>query len=136
LIIEKGYYRNGKKNGKLKKYDEQSLCLTSIEYRRNCLLTKKIEFFSTKNVKTLELYKDGVLHGNRVEYYSNGNVKIDEEYVEGKKHGIRSIYYVTKKLRSEAYYVNGEIDGECKVWFLNEFWMVRYKNSSNTGNIL
>ena len=83
IIIFKGEYLNGKKNG------------------------KGIEYFQNNKIKFEGEYLNGKRNGKGKEYGKNGLI-YEGEYLNGKKHGKGKEYDKHKKLIYEGEYLNGE----------------------------
>lgn len=94
-------YKNGEKNGYLKKYNRRNGCLIKENY-----------------------YKNGLLHGEYKEYIANNNLALLEcNYKDGKLHSTFKKYYITGEINIETTYNNGYIDGKYIVY--DEFGSVK-----------
>ena len=90
IVIFKGEYLNGKKNG------------------------KGIEYFQNNKIKFEGEYLNGKKHGKGKEYNKYGLV-YEGEYLNGKKHGKGKEFDKHKKLIYEGEYLNGKKNGKGKV---------------------
>ena len=99
-IIFSGEYKNGKKNGKGKEYNEEG----DLIFEGNYLNGKR-------NGKGIEYNKVSTNTGNRFEYY-----KFEGEYLNGLKNGFGKLY-IDNELIFEGNYSNNERNGEGKEYY-------------------
>lgn len=93
IIVEKGEFNNGEKNGEW------------LTYSRKGKLIRKIN------------YNNGILHGKVELYFLNGSPKLNGEFVNGNKVG-KWIYYTEKgKIKLEGSYENNRPTG---IWTIND----------------
>lgn len=130
---EEGRFKNDKKNGYWKTFDEEGNLLETLKYVDGILIPDpeelakldiKREYHSNAQVKSVGSYNKGIKEGVHREYsmegevtgakiYSKGKV-IGEGIVdaEGRRQGPWKEYYDTGELRSEGNYKKGLRDGD------------------------
>jgi len=133
-----GFYRNGKKSGFFKYYDENGNFLKVEKYENDVLLenaveTRQIErrtaYYPTGQTKTIAGYFQDLPEGVRLEYDINGNITegyifrngvlINEGIVDGggRRQGAWKEYYESGALRWEGAYLNSLMQGRWKYYF-------------------
>ena len=103
IVIFKGEYLNGKRNG------------------------KGIEYFQNNKIKFEGEYLNGKKNGIGKEYNKKGLV-YEGEYLDGKKHGKAKEYDKYKNLIYEGEYFNGKKHGQGKEYNKNGIYEVEYLN--------
>jgi len=88
-------YKNGKKNGASKEWNENGNIVSECHYL------------------------DGKKDGNRKFYFSNGNLFFEENYLNGNLHGAYTIFNKNGQLILECNFLDGHLDGEYKTWHNN-----------------
>ena len=107
ILIFKGEYEKGRKNGKGKEYYDTGILKFEGEYingkrwngkgyNKNGLIQFEIidgkgeikEFYEDGKLKFEGEYLNGEKNGKGKEYYDNGNIKFEGEYLNGEKNGI------------------------------------------------
>lgn len=128
-----GRYRNDKKHGYFKTYDETGNLLETLKYEDGILIPEpqelakldiKREYHPNAQVKSVGSYNKGVKEGVHREFsmdgkvtaakiYSSGNV-VGEGIVdaEGRRQGPWKEFYDTGELRSEGKYKDGQREGD------------------------
>lgn len=85
-VMGEGDYKNQRKEGEWRFYDDQSV-LSSVEF-----------------------YKDGKIHGTVKVYYLNGNLAAEFEYVDGLKNGPFKEYFQEGGVKIEGTYRDNSFD--------------------------
>jgi len=130
---EEGRFKNDKKNGYWKTFDEEGNLLETLKYVDGILIPEpeelakldiKREYHPNAQVKSVGSYNKGVKEGVHREYSMEGNVTgakifskgkvIGEGIVdaEGRRQGPWKEFYDTGELRSEGNYKNGLREGD------------------------
>jgi len=139
-VKTEGVYRNGKRNGYFKEYDENGMLTDVAKYVDDVRqeeapeLTKldvRTDYYPDGKVKTVGSYKGNVPEGIRREYNEQGNVVAAYTYRNGKvvaegvvdDEGIRDgawrEYFDNGQLRAEGVYRNGHRIGKWKFYHPN-----------------
>jgi antitoxin component YwqK of YwqJK toxin-antitoxin module len=74
------------------------------------------QFYPNKKAKSLETYKNGLLHGKRLFWYANGNMLGEETYKEGKRNGISKWWFEDGNEACEIKYKDGILVDTAWVW--------------------
>ena len=133
LLVFKGEYLNGKRNGKGREYYDNNNLKYQGEYKEGKIwngkgydIKGKLEFeVKNGNGKVKEYKSDGKLlfegeylkgerNGNGKEYNNNGELLFEGEYLNGKKNGKAKEYYYNGKLKFEGEYLNDKKNGKAK----------------------
>ncbi len=94
------YFRNDKRHGNGKEYDESGNIVALFEYFNGYLIENlKINRFDYQNRK----------QGRWMEFYTNGNVFTDASYMNDKLHGYYREYNEAGVLIKEMRYLNGDV---------------------------
>ncbi|HPG73747.1 MAG TPA: hypothetical protein PLM49_05595, partial [Bacteroidales bacterium] len=94
------YFRNDKRHGNGKEYDESGNIVALFEYFNGYLIENlKINRFDYQNRK----------QGRWMEFYKNGNVFTDASYMNDKLHGYYREYNEAGVLIKEMRYLNGDV---------------------------
>lgn len=130
---EEGRFKNDKKDGYWKTYDEAGNLLETLKYVNGILIPDpeelakldiKREYYPNAQVKTVGSYNKGVKEGVHREYSMEGNVTGAKIYskgrvigegivdTEGRRQGPWKEFYETGELRSEGSYKNGQREGD------------------------
>ncbi|MBL7904125.1 MAG: hypothetical protein JNL22_03790 [Bacteroidales bacterium] len=139
-IKTEGTYRDDKKNGYFKEYDEKGM-LTEVSKFVNDVkqeetpelvkLDVRTDYYPSGKVKTVASYKGEIPEGIRREYAENGSVVASYVFKNGKmvgegviddegvKDGPWKEYYETGQLLSEGTYRNGKRTGKWRFYHLN-----------------
>ncbi len=121
-----GTYLNGKRNGKGKEYS----CLGYLKFDGEYLNGYKIEGkgYNDKGKLIFELERNG----KGKEYYDNGNLKFEGEYLNEKKNGKGKSYYKNGKLEIEGEYKFDKLNGKVKKY--DEYGELRFDGEYKNGN--
>jgi len=135
-----GTYKDGKKNGYFKDYDENGSLLTvkkfvndveQVQAQEITSLKLKTDYYPSGKVKTVASYNGDIPEGVRREYSEDGKITagyiftkgaltgegiVDEE---GNKEGAWREYYTDGTLRSVGTYTNGKPVGNWKYYYEN-----------------
>ena len=130
---EEGRFKNDKKNGYWKTYDEKGNLLETLKYEDGILIPEpeelakldiKREYHPNAQVKSVGSYNKGVKEGVHREYSMEGEVTAAKIYskgkvigegivdAEGRRQGPWKEFYETGELRSEGKYKKGLRDGD------------------------
>lgn len=122
-IIGTGTYRDGKKHGVHRTYDETGSIVASSIYEKGVKTAEGligvsgryegdwILFYQDGSVKEKGAYEDGVREGDWEFYYENGELRQKGEYRQGRVQGRWVWYYKDGNLRREEEYRRGREDG-------------------------
>jgi len=138
VVSLEGRYKNDKKHGYFKTFDESGNLLETLKYEEGILIPDpqelakldiKREYYPNAQVKSVGRYNKGVKEGVHRQFtetgqvsaskiYSNGKV-IGEGIVdaEGKRQGPWKEFYEPGELRSEGKYKDGLREGEWKFYY-------------------
>ena len=94
--IEKSYYENGnirytnpmknnKLNGIAKYWSEEGLLINEVEYLNGLLHGEWIEYYPSKDIKSVSRYKFDKKDGLQITYYVNGNKKSETLFSDGRQ---------------------------------------------------
>lgn len=140
ITKEEGRFRNDKKDGYWKTFDEQGNLLETLKYENGILIPEpeelakldiKREYHPNAQVKSVGSYNKGVKEGVHREYSMDGVVVASKIYnkgkvvgegivdAEGRRQGPWKEFYDTGELKSEGSYKNGLREGE---------WIFYYKD--------
>lgn len=140
LTKEEGRFKNDKKNGYWKTYDEEGNLLETLKYENGILIPDpeelakldiKREYHPNAQVKSVGSYSKGVKEGVHREYSMDGAVtgakifskgKVVGQGIvdaEGRRQGPWKEFYETGELRSEGRYKNGKRDGEWVFYYID-----------------
>ena len=133
LLVFKGEYLNGKRNGKGREYYDNNNLKYQGEYKEGKIwngkgydIKGKLEFeVKNGNGKGKEYKSDekllfegeywkGERNGNGKEYNNNGELLFEGEYLNDKKNGKAKEYYYNGKLKFEGEYLNDKKNGKAK----------------------
>lgn len=153
-VRTEGTYRDDKRNGYFKEYDEMGV-LTDVSKFINDIrqeevpelakLDVKTDYYPTGKVKTVASYKGDIPEGIRREYAENGQVTASYTYRNGKiigegiiddegvKDGPWKEYYDDGQLRSEGNYRQGKKIGKWRYYHPNGN-IEQEGNFNNLGN--
>jgi antitoxin component YwqK of YwqJK toxin-antitoxin module len=91
----------------------------------------------SKDIMTLEFYKNGKLNGVRKVFYKNNIIAEEVTYVDGKKNGVAKTYGENKKIINELVYGNDELNGKATYYNANgdgsKLYDGEYKNNTKVG---
>jgi antitoxin component YwqK of YwqJK toxin-antitoxin module len=93
-------YRNGKKEGLSKEYDEEGNLITLLEYNKDYLVSRE---------RINRTDKNGLKQGEWKEFYANGGIKSEKTYKDDMMHGYYKEYDNRGKLVVTMLYENGAI---------------------------
>lgn len=140
VVKSEGVFKDDKKNGYFKTYDEEGMLLTvkkyvndveQIEAPELTSLSLKTDYYPSGKVKTVASYNGNTPEGVRREYNEEGKITagyifkkgiltgegiVDEE---GDKQGAWKEYYEDGTLRSTGSYIKNKPVGEWKYYFEN-----------------
>ncbi len=132
-VTLEGRYRNDKKHGYFKSYDEAGNLLETLKYEDGILIPEpeelakldiKREYHPNAQVKSVGSYNKGVKEGVHREYSMDGKVTGSKIYskgkvigegivdAEGRRQGPWKEYYETGELRSQGSYKDGKREGD------------------------
>ncbi|MDZ4204280.1 MAG: hypothetical protein U1C46_05620 [Bacteroidales bacterium] len=135
-----GTYREGRKDGYFKTYDQKGNLLDLKKYVEDieiqdvpeiAKLTARNEYYETGKIKNTTTYRNNLPEGIRREYDEEGKIEIAIVYASGKmlgegivneegvKEGPWKEYYFSSQLRAQGVYLNGKKKGE---------WIFHYEN--------
>lgn len=136
-----GHFEHGEPVGTMKRYFSSGDLKAKMDYKKNDKVYTKLyypdhslaaeglyknqqkdstwKYYAEKQnmLKSIENYKDGVLHGKNIIYYKNGQMVELKIWKNGEKDGIWKTYYPDGSLRTETKYTEGELNG-----FFNAYW--------------
>lgn len=98
----KGFYDNGQK-----KFDEYIQINENIIYPDGGYNT----YFYNGNVKTNEIYKNGLRNGPSIEFHENGKLRFKSNFIDGKLHGPYFKYYDNGNLEEKGNFVEDQLNG-------------------------
>lgn len=78
------------------------------------------QFYSNKQSKFIETYKNGLLNGKRIFWYENGNVRGEEIFKNGSRDGISKWWFEDGKEACEVKYKDGILVDTARVWHKKE----------------
>jgi len=114
ILIFKGEYLNGKRNGIGKEYNYDGKLLFEGNYLNGKRNGKGKENNSLGKLKFEGEYLNGERNGKGKEYSLYGKLKYEGEYLNGERNGKGKEYYYNGKLLFEGEYLNGERNGKGK----------------------
>jgi len=154
-IVEKGYYKNSRKDGKWIKYWPNGNVKSEMFYKRGRTSGNYITYFNNGNIEEQGTMKSGTLYGEYKMYwpngqirqnktfsdngnsegivelfYENGNKEVSYNTENGKESGRATWFYENGDLKKEAFYSEG-IASESK-----EYTMVNLPYNSPNDNII
>lgn len=153
-VKTEGTYRDDKRNGYFKEYDDKGMLTDIAKYVNDvkqeevpelARLDVKTDYYPDGKVKTVASYKGNVPEGIRREYNENGQVTDSYTYRNGKivaegiiddegvKDGPWKEYYEDGQLRSEGNYRQGKKIGKWKYFHQNGN-LEQEGNYNNQGN--
>lgn len=90
---------------------------------------------ASKNLMTLENYKNGKLEGVRTVYYPNGKLVEEVLYKNGLKEGVYTKYSENGIVLEKSFFKNGEYDGEAVYKDPNDLVIAKgkFKNGKKVG---
>lgn len=68
---------------------------------------------NSKDVKMIEIYKNGLLNGKRTIFYLSNILADETTFVDGKKNGVQKIFTEKGIVIEESHFKNNEYDGSC-----------------------
>lgn len=149
-----GIYRNDKRNGYFKEYDEKGMLVNISKYVDDILqeeapelvkLDVKTDYFTNGKPKTVASYKGNIPEGIRRDYDTTGRVIAAFTYINGKivaegiiddegiKDGLWKEFYIDGQLRSEGLYNFGKRVGKWRFYHQNGS-IEQEGNYNNLGN--
>ena len=146
LIVQHEYYpngkvkreasfRDGKREGVWREFDEQGNVLNSQTYQKGVLVGQGIvdtdgkrrglfkEFYPDNSLRAEGVFVDGLRSGEWKFYYHNGQIQEIGSYQEGQPDGIWTWYYKKKQKQIEEQFFKGTPNGS-------------YKEYDSRGNII
>ena len=129
-----GVYKNGKKNGVFKEYDDYNGALKyETSYKDDKKNGIRKEYDSDSTLRFEINYKDDEMNGAYKEYY-DGVLRVDAYYKDGKKEGIYKSFDGKGLPQYEISYKNDERDGTYKEFTDGKLHLeVSYKNGKFDG---
>ncbi len=148
----KGYFNNGKPEGKLIRYYPEGNVKAKMNYRGDtvdvvlynrkgdCVITgkyfqkKKTGIWTTcreNRLIALEEYQNDLLNGKSIRYTEAGGVAEEKHWKGGKPDGVWKLFFPDGKLKLQTYYVAGELEGSMISYFPEEKLRARGKYRSN-----
>ena len=148
-----GRYKNDKKDGYFKTYDEEGNLLETLKYVDGILIPDPVElakldikreYHPNAQVKSVGSYNKGVKEGVHREYTPEGEVSAAKIYskgkvtgdgvvdAEGRRQGPWKEFYETGELRSEGSYKKGKREGEWVFYYRDG--KEEQRGSYNKGN--
>ena len=108
ILIFEGKYINGKRNGKVKEYNDNGNLRFEGEYLNGELVGKGKGYYNNGNLHYEGQYLNGKRNGKWKEYYDNGKLEFIGEYLNGKRNGKAKEYYKNGNLKFEGEYLKGK----------------------------
>lgn len=68
---------------------------------------------NSKDMKMIEIYKNGLLNGKRTIFYLSNILADETTFVDGKKNGVQKIFTEKGIVIEESHFKNNEYDGSC-----------------------
>lgn len=140
--IYKGFFKNGKPNGVMKRYfdngelkaiikfpEEGDSVYAELYYNNGKLFSEgnyvrnrkegewKFYSYYDNTLKAIVSYKNGMKHGNEISYYPNGTKAELLQYNMGSKNGKWEQYFATGEIKQEATYVNEQLHGAYVIYY-------------------
>ena len=98
---ELGSYKEGKKNGLWKDYDENGKIFSEESWKYGVSDGPYIYYFENGEIFERGNHKDGELEGLYQYYYENGQLQWEGNYKNGRMDGLWNTYYETGQLKEE-----------------------------------
>ncbi len=96
--------------------------------------TGLILYHENGQIRSIEFYKEGKLHGQSLQYFPDGTLASSTNYVNGLKEGESFRYYDSTQIWRRDFYVNGVTVGEHVIYYQNgqlQFWRYTVDSSGH-----
>ena len=119
-VVQKGYYKDGKKDGEWIVYYPNGKIKSKAIYRNNRIYGSVISYYPNGNIQEKGVWKGNKWVGEYFYYYENGKIKYHWNYNErGKRDGEQYYYYDNGQLYVVGKWQNGKETGEIKEYYPN-----------------
>lgn len=117
-LVEKGFYKDGRKEGKWTKYYNNGRVEHELTFKYNKLEGHAIFYYRNGKKKEEGDWKKNRWVGDYKYYYKNGNVRNDWKYnVTGKRTGVQRYYHENGQVKLEGAWENGKESGTLVEYF-------------------
>ncbi len=114
------FYKKGKRDGEYKKLYKYGNVKIHCFYKKDNLEGEYKEWYENSHkIMKKCFYKNGLLDGEFDYWYENGNKRMHSFYINGKSDGISESWYKDNTISSIHSYKNGILDGEYKTFYKN-----------------
>jgi antitoxin component YwqK of YwqJK toxin-antitoxin module len=116
-VIEKGYYKNSRKDGKWIKYWPNGNIKSEMFYKRGRTFGNYITYFNNGNIEEQGSMKSGFLYGEYKMYWPNGQIRQSKTFADnGNTEGLVELFYDNGNKELSYNTENGKESGRA-TWF-------------------